>query len=89
MQPGRVYYQWKEQGDLGELFTPHRDPMEYEGHFDLLFDTVEQAYQGLEDFGIVEEYYEGFDFDTGEVVDLPEGWTPPHWVLVRTSVELV
>lgn len=89
MKPGQVYYQWKERGALGELFTPQGDPHEYEYPFDYLFDTVEEAYAGLEDFGIVEAYFDGFDFDEGLAIDLPEKWHPEHWVLVKTVSEVV
>lgn len=90
MKSGHTYYQWKEQGELGELFTPHGDPHEYEYPFDYLFDSVEDAYAALEDLGIVEQYFDEMELDEDmRVVNLPEKWHPEGWVLVKTVSEVV
>lgn len=81
MTPGKDYYGWKVL-DRGELYTPHADPMDYEHQFDYLFDSPEQAYQGLRDFDIAEVYW---DLDE----EPPEDWHPTGWVLVKTRIEVV
>lgn len=96
MKPGVPYYQWKVRDEEGDLIDPHGDPMEHEFPFDFLFGSVEEAYTGLRDWGIVRQYYdipdevnEEEDFDEyGEYIS-PEGWHPEDWVLVKISVELV
>ena len=54
------YYAWKEFAVVGgesspRLLTPWADPMKYEQPFDYLFDTREQAFEGLETFGAKDE----------------------------------
>jgi hypothetical protein len=83
MKAGVDYYQWKVQGEFGELFTPHGDPTQYEYPFDYLFYSIEDAHAGLVDFGIPEQYYEG------EEDNAPDGWHPEDWVLVKTRIELL
>lgn len=58
-----VFFTWAVPAEVeGEnklrLLTPHGDPYRYESPFDLLFDSEEEAQQGLEEWGHLEEAIE-------------------------------
>lgn len=89
MKPGHAYYEWKVRGDDGELYTPHGDPMYHEFPFDFQFENVGEAYVALDEWGIVDQYYEGHEDDEGNELPMPEKWHPEDWVLVRTVSEVV
>ena len=89
MKPGVPYYQWKEIGHFGHLYTPMSDPMEYDYPFDYQYDSVEEAYQGLSDMGIVEQHFEDLDNDSRDELIVPDDWKPEGWVLVRVVSEVV
>lgn len=80
-----VYYTWREkttQAGKTRLLIPHSDPFKNEHPFDYLFDTPEEAYQALEDYGIVDMYYDGDEAP-------PAKWKPVAWYLCKETTEIV
>jgi hypothetical protein len=57
----QIKYVWKFIGEVDgqkRLLTPHADPMLYEYAIDFYYDTPEQAYAGLQDWGVADEAVE-------------------------------
>lgn len=79
----KEYYKWFEksvmEGTESSYLTPEADPMIYEYPFDYMFRSIEAAFEGLSDFGVVDTYWEGEG-------DLPKGWHPEHWVLCKVTI---
>ena len=52
MRKKETVYMWKELGEGDVVYlTPWADPQLYEYPFDFMFDTIEDAKQGLLDWG--------------------------------------
>ena len=73
MQLNHTYYQWFEKVGKDEYVVPMADPMEYEYPFHYLFDTAEEAFTALLDYGVVEEAYK----------------IPENWVLVKAAFKII
>lgn len=75
MREGVTYYQWKERGEGGELYTPWADPYQYEYPMDLLFDSPENALEVALDFGATKEEIEEWELVTTSIKVVPH---PSH-----------
>ena len=52
------HYTWREVVDDGHekrLLTPHSDPMEYEYPVDFIYETRQEAIEGLIELGLIDE----------------------------------